>query len=66
MSTSITLQFLGSTPFETIGHLDTALRQPLAAAAPFTLSLCELGVFPSEKRPRVIWIGLGAGQSCSD
>ena len=55
----LTLRFLGDTP---TGRLD-ALAKMLDAVAvrrrPFHLQLDRLGAFPNERRPRVIWVGLG-------
>jgi len=52
-----TLKFLGEVPDARLDALVRAL-QGVAAAAPFTLSVRRLGVFPGWSNPRVIWVGL--------
>ena len=55
----LTLQFLGDTPVTQVDPLVAALAHRLHGHAPFSLTATGLGVFPSLKRPRVIWVGLG-------
>jgi RNA 2',3'-cyclic 3'-phosphodiesterase len=54
----ITLKFLGST----LPRLLDLVRESVAAAAveapPFETALTHVGVFPSERRARVLWAGL--------
>ncbi len=57
----ITLQFLGETPVDKLNDIETALRQVAASHAPFEVSIDGLGVFPNERRPRVVWIGVSHG-----
>ena len=52
----ITYQFLGEVAPSKIRDIQTALDS-LAGFGPFEIELRELGVFPNEKRPRVLWIG---------
>ena len=53
----LTLRFLGETPDEQIAGLRAALAQ--VKAAPFTLALRGVGVFPLRRRPaRVLWAGV--------
>ena len=54
----ITLQFIGETPPERAELLRMALAAPVAKQASFNLRTADLGVFPNQKRPRVIWLGL--------
>lgn len=58
----VTLKFLGDVPAADVAALAAALR---AAAAPVVRARCTLkglGVFPSLRRPSVVWAGLtGAG-----
>ena len=54
----LTLKFLGNideSQIETIGH---ALANALHPFQRFTINAKGLGVFPSVKRPRVLWVGL--------
>jgi 2'-5' RNA ligase len=57
----LTLKFLG----EVAAGLLPAVREAVAAAladhGPFTLALHGAGAFPSVQRPRVVWVGVGAG-----
>jgi 2'-5' RNA ligase len=54
----VTLQFLGETARERAELLRLALPHVIAAHDSFTLRTAELGVFPSFRRPRVLWLGL--------
>jgi 2'-5' RNA ligase len=53
----ITLAFLGWVEVESIGAVREALDTAAAAAPPFTLTLDKIGAFPSERRPKIVWIG---------
>jgi len=57
----MTLQFLGDTPVERIGEIQSALSRVAASHRAFDISVEGLGVFPSLRRPRVIWIGIVEG-----
>ena len=52
----ITYQFLGEVAPSNLGDIRTALDS-LAGFGPFEIELRGLGAFPSEQRPRVLWIG---------
>ncbi|GIW04470.1 MAG: hypothetical protein KatS3mg059_1090 [Thermomicrobiales bacterium] len=54
----LTLHFLGDTEPERAELLRLALGATVARHSRFTLHTGELGVFPSEQQPRVIWLGL--------
>ena len=59
----LTLRFLGQRSQE---EQDLAVQAALAAAkgaAPFSLALGALGVFPDERRPHTLWMGLRDGRS---
>ena len=56
--THLTLQFIGEVPGEQAELIRLALA-PVAAAHPvFRLRTGDLGVFPTLRRPRVLWLGL--------
>lgn len=55
----LTLSFLGDTDVDRLDDIAGGLDTVAAAGAPFTLHLDQLGCFPNERRPRVIWIGVG-------
>jgi 2'-5' RNA ligase len=54
----ITLQFIGEVPPERAELLRMALPPVVAKHAAFRLRTADLGVFPNQRRPRVIWLGL--------
>ncbi len=58
----LTVQFLGNVPKEQVPDVVTALSRSVAGVVPFRLELDGVGVFPSVKRPRVLWVGL-SGQT---
>lgn len=53
----ITLKFLGSVPEEMLPDIKDAMAGAAKSHAGFRLSFKGAGVFPSRKRPRVVWIG---------
>ncbi len=56
-SQHLTLKFLGETPRATIDGLATELAPVLAGLGAVRVTLAGSGFFPSEKRPRVAWLG---------
>jgi RNA 2',3'-cyclic 3'-phosphodiesterase len=54
----LTLQFLGPVPIDDVPGLEAALREALRGAEGFDLQARSLGVFPSARRPGVVWMGL--------
>ena len=60
----LTLKFLGNIAADSLPDLETALRRACANASPFELTAGGLGAFPSEERPRVLWVGVsGQGEA---
>jgi 2'-5' RNA ligase len=55
----LTLKFLGNVPSEQISGLLEALRPVAGAHTPFALNLSGAGLFPSAKKARVLWLGIG-------
>jgi 2'-5' RNA ligase len=55
----LTLHFLGDTPAERAELLRMSLAPVVARHQAISLHTGGLGVFPDERRPRVIWLGLG-------
>jgi len=55
----LTLRFLGDVDDEPIAELGALLSDRYAGMAPFTLSVEGVGAFPNERRPSVIWAGVG-------
>lgn len=57
-SAHLTLHFLGEVDPERAELVRLALPGVMAAHAPFHLRTAAFGVFPSFRRPRVLWLGL--------
>jgi len=55
----LTLQFLGAVPEERLEALRGALAAAAGEARPLALELKGAGGFPSARRPRVVWAGVG-------
>jgi 2'-5' RNA ligase len=62
----LTLKFLGDVSEENLNALTAMIQAEASACPPFNLSIGGLGVFPSIKRPRVIWVGVEAPAELSD
>lgn len=54
----LTLKFLGDTPQSQIEKVAATLREICADFAPLAAEISGAGVFPSEHRPRVLWLGM--------
>jgi 2'-5' RNA ligase len=54
----LTVRFLGNVDRNRLELVTRAAAQATADLAPFTLRLTDIGAFPSERSPRVIWVGL--------
>ncbi len=54
----LTLKFLGSVSEENLADISREIREVVSSTDPFDMSLGEVGVFPSWKRPNVIWVGI--------
>jgi len=61
-SIHLTLKFLGNIEEEKAGSIGEALRKIAGETKPFTLRIRDLGVFPSQRRPRVLWCGVTKGE----
>jgi len=55
----LTLKFLGDIKHTDVDAIESAMQSVVAPFAPLTLSATGLGAFPSVKRPRVLWSGVG-------
>jgi 2'-5' RNA ligase len=55
----VTVQFLGAVPEERVPAVEAAVRAAAAAGRPLALEVSGAGGFPSARRPRVVWLGLG-------
>ncbi len=54
----LTLKFLGDTPEAAVAPIADALAAAVGGAAPMSLGVAGVGVFPGITRPRVLWAGL--------
>ncbi len=59
----MTLKFLGNVSAANLETLDRMLITEASLHQPFTIQVGGLGVFPSPRRPRVIWIGVEAPET---
>lgn len=57
----ITLLFLGEVDQREIIDLCRATQAAVAALPAFTMSIAGAGCFPNARRPRTLWVGVGAG-----
>jgi 2'-5' RNA ligase len=55
----LTLRFLGETSAALIPNLERAMRDGLAPHSAMTLRLNGVGAFPNDRRPTVVWAGVG-------
>jgi RNA 2',3'-cyclic 3'-phosphodiesterase len=54
----VTLKFLGNTDPRLLGWVQDQVREVAGADGSFELRLDGLGAFPSQRRARVLWVGL--------
>ena len=55
----LTLKFLGNTPENVLPKIRDCLFSVVLSYNPFYIRIYTIGVFPSWRYPRVIWIGVG-------
>jgi 2'-5' RNA ligase len=60
-SLHLTLKFLGQSPSEMVPEVAAAMRRALGDRPPYGIRLDRLGMFPSLKRARVLWLGVSEG-----
>lgn len=58
----LTLKFLGEIPEDVIEKIHAAMQASLKSFQPFEVSLRSIGVFPSLKYMRVVWVGFREGR----
>jgi len=56
----VTMKFLGEVRRERIPALEEAITRVASSTRSFTTDFGGFGAFPTVRRPRVIWLGLGA------
>jgi 2'-5' RNA ligase len=54
----VTLKFLGEVQAERLDDIVAAMLETIYRHRPFVVTLREVGVFPNESQPRVLWVGL--------
>ena len=57
----LTLKFLGDVADERLGGTGAALSEAASSHVRFDAAFDVLGGFPNLRRPRVLWVGIGAG-----
>jgi 2'-5' RNA ligase len=57
----LTLKFLGEVPEETLDRGKESLAPIAEGHEPFEVATSGFGVFPSEKKARILWAGVGEG-----
>jgi 2'-5' RNA ligase len=55
----LTLRFLGDTEAPDVTAVVAAIDRVAAAFSPMSLALAGTGFFPSERKPRIAWVGVG-------
>ncbi len=56
----VTLKFLGEVRRERLPEIEAAISGVATATKSFATELAGFGAFPTIRRPRVIWLGVGA------
>jgi RNA 2',3'-cyclic 3'-phosphodiesterase len=55
----LTLKFLGEIDKKLVSEVERICLETIAAMQPFNLGINGIGLFPNERHPRVLWVGLG-------
>lgn len=58
----VTLKFLGDVRRDKLSHVQTAIDEVVRELPAFDMKIGGMGVFPTPKRPRVIWVGVEDGR----
>ncbi|MBW7956748.1 MAG: RNA 2',3'-cyclic phosphodiesterase [Deltaproteobacteria bacterium] len=62
----LTLKFLGEVDERLIDALGNGLENAASGTGPFNLTVEGVGAFPNQRRPRVIWAGIGASAELTE
>lgn len=57
-----TLKFLGEVSSKQLVTLKESLQEVRYSSIPFEIKLNRIGFFPTAARPRILWIGVSAGE----
>jgi RNA 2',3'-cyclic 3'-phosphodiesterase len=58
----LTLKFLGNVDDKRVPEIAAAVGANIEGVTPFNIKIQGLGVFPNEREPHVLWIGLKQGE----
>lgn len=58
----LTLKFLGEINEQKIDKISACLKTAASKTKPFPIILSGIGIFPSQKLPRVVWLGITEGK----
>lgn len=61
----LTIKFLGQTEESLIAPMKESLNKKLLTYKPFYITITNVGCFPDERRPRIVWIGIDRSESLS-
>lgn len=61
-SIHLTLKFLGNIEENMVEPISEVVKKAAEETSPFTIRIRDLGVFPDERRPRVLWCGMTKGE----
>ena len=56
----LTLKFFGEVPPARLEVIEEAVRATAPGTGPLPMQLSGVGAFPSDRRPRIVWVGLDA------
>lgn len=59
----LTLKFLGEINGEQADQTASILERTAGSAPPFIINLASIAAFPGISTPRIIWLGIGQGES---
>jgi RNA 2',3'-cyclic 3'-phosphodiesterase len=59
----LTLKFLGDVTEDDLGRVKMALEPVREGHEPFEVSISGFGTFPSERKARILWAGIGEGET---
>jgi len=54
----LSIKFLGNVEENKIKDIATAVKNAVKDSSVMTLKMGHLGIFPNEKRPRILWLGI--------
>lgn len=62
----LTIKFLGQTDESLIAPMKESLSKKLLTYKPFYITISDVGCFPNERRPKIVWIGIERSESLSN